>query len=73
MEMKQTFARVKDNTREGTLNDIHDVVRTIPALKARYLGLTLHINLADKLKHTHGSVRFRQRWQVRGWGGPGST
>eukprot|EP00952_Eustigmatos_sp_NYUAD-ZCMA_P008032 33732-Eustigmatos_ZCMA.PRE.1 len=62
--MKQAFARVKDNTKEASLNEIHDMVRSIPALKLKYMGLTLHINLAEKLKPTHDNVRFRRRWQA---------
>lgn len=29
MEMRQTYARVKSETRDGSLNDIHDVVRVL--------------------------------------------
>jgi hypothetical protein len=29
MEMRQTYARVKSETRDGSLNEIHDVVRLL--------------------------------------------
>lgn len=64
MEMKQTYARVKEETRDGSLNEIHDVVRSIPALQQKYKGLNLHINIAEFLKPTTGHVRFQQRWQL---------
>ena len=62
--MKQTYARVKDN-KDASLNEIHDVVRSIPALRLKYWGLNLHINIAERLKPTTDNVRFRQKWQVR--------
>lgn len=64
MEMRQTYARVKEETRDGSLNDIHDVVKAIPALQQKYRGLNLHINIAEFLKPTTGNVRFQQKWQV---------
>lgn len=64
MEMRQTYARVKEETRDGSLNEIHDVVKTIPALQQKYKGLNLHINIAEFLKPTTGHVRFQQRWQL---------
>jgi len=64
MEMRQTYARVKEETRDGSLNEIHDVVKSIPALQQKYKGLNLHINIAEFLKPTTGHVRFQQRWQL---------
>jgi len=64
MEMRQTYARVKEETRDGSLNEIHDVVKSIPALQQKYKGLNLHINIAEFLKSTTGHVRFQQRWQL---------
>ena len=32
MEMRQTYARVKSETRDGSLNEIHDVVRACALL-----------------------------------------
>ena len=41
MEMRQTYARVKSETRDGSLNEIHDVVRALPACLSACLSVCL--------------------------------
>lgn len=50
--------------RDASIDKIHDFVKSIPQLTNKYRGLNLYINIAELLKPTTDSVRFRQKWQV---------
>lgn len=63
-EIKAIYASFKTD-RDASIEKIHHFVKSIPQLTQKYRGLNLYINIAELLKPTTDSVRFRHQWQVR--------
>lgn len=61
--IRKRYSDFRDN-KDASISEIHGFVKKIPELTKEYKSLHQHINIAELLKKTTDSAKFRQNWQT---------
>ncbi len=62
-DIQGQYSGFKEN-KDASLSEIKDFVKKMPGLKESFKSLQHHINIAEEIKKTTDSFKFRDMWQL---------
>ncbi|DAZ94726.1 TPA: hypothetical protein N0F65_012679 [Lagenidium giganteum] len=62
--IKNTFGEFQRTSAAASASEVHDFVKTVPALKESQEMLEMHVNLLESIQVTTNSRSFKEQWQL---------